>query len=255
VNQFVAVRRRASVVSAVVTLTATAALLSGLLAGRACAQTEPKPAEPVPAAAEKAAAPAGKPAKAPKAAKAPKPAKPPEPSLEQQRSVDGVYAKHSNWLSLRIGYAKRTGDLNGDGSVAYGVGYAHMMTNKYAFAAGLAHEIVGHFGSQIDEAVPFTAEFQRHYKWNSSVRPYLGLGGGFYFRKFYRTGGEYNTTTTGGPHVSHGFTSAIDQKHVLGLETRVARIQGRPGVVNPTFGPGQETETIWTVKLSWALVY
>jgi hypothetical protein len=81
------------------------------------------------------------------------------------------------------------------------------------------------------------------------------VGGGYYFRKYYRTGTEYNTTTAGGGHLSLGFTSQLDDRHVIGLETRVAWVQGRPGVTNPTFGPGTDTETLWTVKLTWALVY
>ena len=196
--------------------------------------------------------------RAPRAAKTPKVAqasKAPEKSLEEQKKEDGVYSKGSNWLSFRFGYAKRTGDLSGDGLVGYGVGYTHMMSRKYAFGAGVGHDVVGHFGSQIDVAVPFTAEFERYFKWHSSVQPYLGLGGGFYLRKNYRTGTDYNTRTTTGPHLSLGFTSALDARHVIGFETRMARIRGRPGLVNPTFGPDEKTETIWTAKISWALVY
>lgn len=252
-NQLVAIRRRRSAGTLIVAIVGTVALLTSLLPARARAQaaTAPapgaKPAEPPAKAAEAASKPA-QPAK-------PAQAKAPEPPLEQQRKVDGVYTKHSNWLSFRFGYAKRSGDLNGDGYVGYGIGYTRMINSKYAFAAGVGHDVVGHFGPQLDIAVPFAAEFQRHYKWNSSIRPFVGIGGGYYFRKFYRTGTDYNTTTTGGPHFSFGFTSAIDAKHVIGLETRVARIQGREGITNPTFGPGTAHETIWTIKLSWALVY
>ena len=197
------------------------------------------------------------PKKAPKAPKAPKVAKTKEPEkpYEEQKKEDGVYAKSSNWISFRFGYAKRSGDLTGDGLIGYGIGFQHMLSRKYAFAAGVGQDIVGHFGPELDEAVPFTAEFQRHYKWNTAVRPYVGLGGGFYLRKNYRTGGEYNTTTTGGPHLSLGFTSALDERHVIGFEVRVASLKGRSGIVNPTFGPDEGTETIWTAKVSWALVY
>jgi hypothetical protein len=289
VIQFVANLRRVSVAAAAV------ALLSALMPTSSRAQTDPQPAAPdttraqAGATAQPATQPAAKrPAKAARAPKArssakskpaaksmasdssavsaAKPAKPaktpkaakvkaPEKSLEQQKKEDGVYAKNSNWISLRFGYAKRTGDVNGDGLVGYGVGYQHMIDRRYAFAAGAGHDIVGHFAGRLDEAVPFTAEFQRHYNWKTSVRPYVGLGGGFYFRKAYRTGADYTTTTTGGPHLSVGFTSALDDRHVIGFETRVALLQGRAGVTNTTFGPGKDTETIWTAKVSWALVY
>jgi hypothetical protein len=251
VNEFVAIQRRVSAARAIVATVATVALLSGLTPAPARAQADTKPAAPAPATTAKPA----EAAKAAEPAAKPAPPKSPEPSPAAQQKVDGVYTKHSNWLSFRFGYAKRTGDLNGDGYVGYGIGYTRMISSKYAFAAGVGHDIVGHFGPQIDIAVPFVAEFQRHYKWNSSVRPFVGLGGGYYFRKYYRTGTEYNTTTTGGPHLSFGFTSALDAKHVIGLETRVARIGGRPGITNPTFGPEKDHETIWTIKVSWALVY
>jgi hypothetical protein len=201
---------------------------------------------------------AEKPAKKARPAKAPKAppvARAPEKSWEEQRKEDGIYAKRSNWISFRFGYAKRTGDVAGDGFVGYGVGYQRMLTRRYAFAATAGHDIVAHFQSQLDEAVPLTGEFQRHFKWSTALRPYVGLGGGYYLRKKYRTAGEYNTTTTGGGHVSLGFTSALDVNHVIGFETRVAWLQGRPGVVNPTFGPGEDTETLWTAKVIWGLVY
>ncbi len=240
------------------------ALLSGLMPAPSRAQSEARPVDA--AAADSTAAVAApsdttapatvtgkpaKPAKAPKVAKV----KPPQKSFEERKKEHGVHAAGSNWLSLRFGYAKRSGELSGQGLVGYGVAYQHMMTNKYAFAAGVGHDVVGHFGSQIDEAVPFTGEFQRHFRWQSAMRPYVGLGGGFYLRKQYRTGRDYTTTTTGGPHVSVGFISPLDDNHVIGFEARVARLRGSPGIVNPTFGPGEETETIWTAKLIWALVY
>lgn len=236
-NQFVATLRRMLAVLAAVSL------LSGLMPALSHAQADATPAAPP-------AAPS-KPAKAPKVKKV----KAPEPSLEEQKKADGVYAKGSNWMSMRFGWAKRTGELAGNGLVGYGLGYQHMMSRKFAFAAGVGHDVVGHFGPAIDEAVPFTAEIQRHFKWNTAVRPYVALGGGYYLRKNYRTAGEYTTTTTGGPHFSLGFTSALDGKHVIGLETRVAKLQGRAGIVNPTFGSSGDTETLWTLKASWALVY
>jgi hypothetical protein len=186
-----------------------------------------------------------------RAKKAKEPAKP----YEERRKEDGIYAQGANWLSLRFGYAKRTGDVTGEGLVGYGMAYQHMITRRVAFEAGAAHDIVGHFNGELDEVVPFTGEFQRHFHWNTAVRPYLGLGGGFYLHKSYRTGTDYTTTTSGGPHLSIGFSSQLDPDHVIGLVVRVATIQGRTGVVNPTFGPEKANETIWTAKISWGLAY
>jgi hypothetical protein len=196
----------------------------------------------------------------PKTSKAPKAAAaavaaPVGKSYEQRRKEDGVYAKGASWLGLRFGYANRTGELSGDGAIGYGISYTRMLSSRYAFSASINHDVVGHFAKQIDEAVPFTGEIQRVFKMGGEMRSYIGLGAGYYYRKYYRTAGEYNTTTEGGGHVSIGLTSQLDDKHVVGFETRVAWVQGRPGVTNPTFGPGEPTETIWTAKLTWALVY
>jgi hypothetical protein len=246
----------------VVAATAAFAWLSAASPAPARAQDKPPATPPAPAAAAPAPAKGSKAAKtskpkSPKTAKpkTAKPPKPPEPPMDERRKVDGVYAKGSNWLQLRFGYAKRTGDLSGDGFVGYGMAYQRMLSKKYAFAAGVDHDVVGHFAHQIDESVPFTGEFRRVFKWAGEMRPYLGVGGGYYFRKMYRTDGDYNTTVTGGGHVSFGLTSQLDDKHVIGFETRVAWLQGRKGIVNPTFGPGEDVETIWTAKLTWALAY
>lgn len=215
-------------------------------------------ASPGAAYAQSTTPPTAAPAAPAKAAKTPKVRKPKvakvEPSYAERRKADGVYAKGASWIGLRFGYANRNGDLSGDGSIGYGISWTRMLSKRSAFAASINHDIVGHFAKEIDEAVPMTAEFQRVFNWSSGMRPYLGFGAGFYYRKYYRTESEYNTTTTGGPHVSIGLTSQLDDKHVVGLETRVAWLKGRPGVVNPTFGPGEETETMWTVKLTWAVV-
>ena len=217
------------------------------------------PATPAPAATSTSS---GKSAKSSsKSSKAPKVSKPKAPkaaaaaAVAPKRKEDGVYAKGANWLGLRFGYANRTGETSGDGFIGYGMSYTRMLSNHYAFAAGINHDIVGHFADQIDVSVPFTGEFQRVFKMGSEMRPYIGLGGGYYFRKYYRTGTEYNTTTAGGGHVSIGLTSQLDDKHVVGFETRVAWVSSRPGITNPTFGTSTSTETIWTAKLTWALVY
>ncbi len=189
--------------------------------------------------------------KAPKVAKA----KPPGKPYAERRQEDGVYAAGANWLSLRFGYAKRAEDFSGQGLVGYGMGYQRMLTRRWAFAAGAGHDVVGHYGSQLDVAVPFTGEFQRHFAWKSAARPYLGLGGGYYLRKTYRTGGTEAMLPTGGAHASLGLLSPVTDRHVVGLETRMAFLKGRPDSVDPTFGHGVGTETLWSVKVSWALVY
>ena len=231
-------RRTASAVAAVALLSAP---------WTAHAQTEGTPVAP----ADTAAVPAPSTGETPKAKKI----KTPEKPYAQRWAEDGIHAKGANWISLRLGYAKRVGDHTGQGLVGYGVGWQHMLNPRWAFAAGVGHDVVGHFQSHVDVAVPFTAEFQRHFGWKSSARPYIGLGGGYYFRKYYRTGTDYNTQTSGGMHVSVGIASRVGDHNALGIEARGARLKSKAGVTNPTFGTSEDSETLWTVKGTWSLVY
>ena len=195
-----------------------------------------------------------------KAEKAPKPAKvkktkPAEKSWEEQKKADGVWAKRTNWLSFGAGYAKRTGDISGDGLGGYGIGYRHMMSRKYSFDAAISHDILGHLGAHYDIAVPFTVGLTRHFKWNTPLRPFFGMGGGYYYRKMYRTPPDYNSAPVSGFYAAVGANSPLESGHVLGFETRMSIVDGRDGVVNPVFGPAGKSETLWTIKLNWALAY
>ena len=193
-----------------------------------------------------------------KAAKAPKASKPkaPKKSYAEQKAENGVYTRGTNWLSGRFGWSKRAGRFYGDGLVGYGLQYTRMLDNRYAVAFGVDRDVVGQFGRQIDESVPFTVEFQRHFRWRTAVRPFVGVGAGYYVRKYYRTGDDYSSFTTVGQHLSFGFTSALDDRHVIGVEARVAQLKGRgPSVTNVTFGPSGHTDLIWTIKATYSLAY
>jgi hypothetical protein len=200
-----------------------------------------------------AAAPKGpKPEAAPRVAKV----RPPEKSYAERRAEDGPWAKGANWLVFGAGYARAGGQDAGDGLGGYGIGYEHMLSNKWSFGARIHHDVLGHLGKSYEVAVPFTAEFVRHYKWKTVMRPFLGLGGGYYFHKYYRTGADYTGAPGSGYHVTLGTDLPIDDRHLLGLETRIGIVKGRGDqVVNPVFGPEANSLTIWSVKLNWALVY
>ena len=187
-----------------------------------------------------------------------KPAKPVkvEKSYEERRAEDGPWAKGANWLQFGAGYARSGGKNAGDALGGYGVAYHHMLSNKWSFGAAIRHEILGHLGPSYEMSVPFTAEFVRHYKWRTVMRPYLGLGGGYYFHKYYRTGADYTGAPGGGWHMCAGTNLPIDDRHMLGLDARVGFVAGRGGtVVNPVFGPEADTQTQWSIKVNWALVH
>jgi outer membrane protein W len=196
-------------------------------------------------------------AKAAKVAKAEKarPAKAPEKSPEEQRKADGIWAKRTNWLSLRAGYAKSTVDNSGDGLVGYGFGYQHMLSRKWSLGGGVQHDLLGRLGSSTEISVPFTLELARHYKWNTAIRPYLGVGGGYYFHKYYRT--PYNDTGAPGSgyYVTVGANMPLSDRSVLGLDARTSFVDGRNGAVNSVFGAEKASQRLWSVKLTWGIVY
>ena len=201
-----------------------------------------------------------KPAAAPKPAKVktPKPPKPPKPaekSYAELRAIDGPWAKRANWISFGAGYAKAKTKTAGDGLVGYGISYDRMLTNKWSLGASVNHDLVGHYYRATEVVVPFTVDVTRHLKWKTALRPYVGLGAGYYFHKYYRTEYDYTGAPGAGWHLSIGANLPLDDRHVLGLDTRVSSFAGRDGVSNPVFGPEEANETTWTVKLNWALVY
>lgn len=203
-------------------------------------------------------APASTPAatpKTPKPARTPRPPKPPEKSMEEQRAEDGLWAKHTSWLSLRAGYAKASGEFAGDGLVGYGIAYQHMLTRHYAIGGSVQHDLLGHLGSSYEVSVPFALELTRHFRWKTQMRPYVGLGGGYYFHKYYRTASNYTGSPGRGVYVNLGTNVPLDSRHLLGLDTRVSFVQTTEGVVNPVFGAQKSSETLWSVKLNWAFGY
>jgi len=230
-------------------------VVAGMIAAGAALAQGPPPAaaaKPDSAAAKPAAAPAATPAVAPA-----KPVKltPIKKPFAERRILDGPWAEDANWLSFMAGYARAGGANAGDAMGGYGMGFTHMINTKWSFGAQIRHEVLGHIGSSYEMSVPMTAEFSRHFKWKTVVRPYLGLGGGYYFHKYYRTEADYTGSPGGGWHMAFGMNLPIDDRHVLGFDSRVGFVKGRgENVVNPVFGPEAETMKQWSVKVVWAVV-
>lgn len=191
-------------------------------------------------------------------AEAAKPAKPAkvEKSYEERRAADGPWAKGADWMLFGAGYARAGGKNAGDGLGGYGIGYRHMLSDKWSFGAAISHEILGHLGPSYEISVPFTAEFVRHFKWKTVMRPYLGVGGGYYFHKYYRTASDDTGAPGAGWHLCVGTNLPIDDRHVIGVDARGGFVDGRgETVVNPVFGPETASMTQWSIKLNWAMVH
>lgn len=200
---------------------------------------------------------APKPAANTQAVKPPKvkKAKPVEKSWEEQKKEDGHWAKRTNWISFRAGYAKATGKFTGHAVGGYGVAFQRMTSRKWSLGGSISHDVLGHLGNAYEIAVPMTLELSRHSSWKTAFRPYIGVGAGYYFHKYYRTAGDYTGAPALGYSLAFGGNTPLDDKHLLGIDARVHFMRGRDGVVNPVFGPEEGTETLWTVKLNWAMAY
>ena len=193
-------------------------------------------------------------AKKPKVAKVKK-AKPVEKSIEEQKKEDGLWAKRTNWLSLRAGYAKAASKNSGDAVGGYGLAYQRMLNRNWSFGASVSHDVLGHLANSYEIAVPMTVELDRHFRWKTAFHPYIGAGAGYYFHKYYRTNSDYTGAPAAGYSLAFGGNVPLDDKHLIGIDTRVHFLGGRDGVVNTVFGPEQSNETLWTVKLNWAMGY
>lgn len=222
------------------TLAAAAAVIL-TLAAPVSAQTAAKPDT----AKAKAAA---RPAKAPKAKK-------PALTREEDLKKNGVWAKGGNWISLRAGYAKLTTPTGANGFVGYGMAYQRNLTSRYGLQASVHHEILGAQNISKEISVPMTVGFVRHLDWKTALRPYVGVGGGYYFRKYYRSGADYGGAPSSGWYLNGGWNLPIADRKLLGMDARISFVDGRAGVRNPVFGSENESETQWSVKLNWALAY
>jgi hypothetical protein len=170
------------------------------------------------------------------------------------RAADEQWNKGSRWLSLRAGYAKSTEERAPNGNIGYGFGYTQFLSRKWAVSAFVHHEVLGRYGHAAQFEVPFTAELTRHFRWKTPLRPYLGMGGGAFYHKTYRTG-EDTGSFHNGFYFTGGFNTTLDARHLLGVDTRVAFVDGDENISDPVFGPGHSNSVHWSVKLNWALAY
>jgi hypothetical protein len=160
------------------------------------------------------------------------------------------WAKGTQWVSMRAGYAKSAAKGSGNALGGYGFGYTRFYTPKWAFGAHVHHEVLGRFGGAAEVEVPFTVEVMRHFKWSTPLRPYLGLGTGAFFHKTYRTGDD-ETSVRKGIYVGGGVNAPIDARSLLGLDVR-AIDEFDAKSTNPVFPLESSSALHWSIKLNYA---
>jgi len=170
------------------------------------------------------------------------------------------WSKHSQWGSVRFGYAKSTAEGSADGNLGCGVGFTRFWNSRWATGAFVHWELLGRYGGAAEIEIPWTLELTRHFKWNTSLRPYLGVGGGVFYHKFYRTGEDEASLRPGGYLVGGG-NMPINDRSLLGVDVR-AILEAEEASTNRIFGvvtdgspPEVKQGARWSVKVSYAWVY
>ena len=167
---------------------------------------------------------------------------------------DAAWAKGSQWLALRAGYAKSTAEGAGDGMVGYGFGYRRFLSRKWALGMYVHHDLVGRFGAASEIEVPMTLEIARHFNWKTPLHPYLGLGGGTFYHKHYRTGADRSELQPGG-YLTLGADTPIARGRALGFDVRMAVVKQDKNSVDPVFGREKANAVHWSIKLNYAVAY
>ncbi len=78
------------------------------------------------------------------------------------------WSKHSQWWSVRGGYAKSTAEGSADGSLGFGIGYTRFWSSQWAGGAYGHVELLGRYRGAAEIEIPWTLELARHFKWNTS---------------------------------------------------------------------------------------
>jgi len=205
------------------------------------------------------------------------------PSLRSRASSSSAaapnpWAPGTQWLTLRAGYAKSTTEGAADGGAGYGFGYSRQLRpvkvnfrrlhwtlfRRWALGGYVHYEVLGRFRGAAEIEAPASLEMVRQFRWSAQMRPYLGFGGGPFYRKGYRTGEDFRDVTFG-KYVTFGANVPISNRHLVGVDFRFIRLDASNIPANPVFGMGSaklhdgiaeaEDGTHWSVKLSYSLAY
>lgn len=156
------------------------------------------------------------------------------------------------WITLRAGYAKSALENAADGNVGAGFGFSRIGKSLWSLGVSAHFDLLGRFGSAAEIEVPMTFEIARHYGWNTGIRPYLGVGGGAFFYKTYRTGDDVAEVRPGFLLLG-GMNAPVAENTLVGFDIRVA-FQGAAGTRNPVFASKDEDVAHWSVKLTYSRV-
>jgi hypothetical protein len=203
-------------------------------------------------------------------------------AADSPAAAGDILKRGSQWMSVRAGYAKVSGDFAPSGLLGGGFGYRQFVLDKWSVGAFAHYELLGRFGDAAEIAVPLTLEVLRHSRWGAAVYPYAGIGAGAFYHKRYRTGADESGFTPG-RYLTCGVHFPVRKQGLLGFDVRMATVEKLDA--NPAFpgpdgsrhklddllvdlkGPSSpempllfaqtepKSRTLWSLKLDYSITY
>ena len=173
------------------------------------------------------------------------PPKPPDPLVPWRRG--------KLWVSLRAGGARSTGNGAANGSFGGGLAISKMIFERFSVGLVGHGDLLGKFGGAAEIEYPMTVEALYHVGWKTQAHPYLGLGAGAFYHKFFRTGQD-GTAVRGGFYYVGGVNAPVSSRAVIGVDGRLAIVSGK-AVDNPVFGHQQGRLVHLSLKLAYGLAF
>jgi len=194
-----------------------------------------------------------------------------------------ILKRGSQWMSVRVGYAKASGRAAPNGLVGGGFGYRRFVLDKWSVGGFAHYEQLGRFEDATEVEVPLTLELIRHSRWGAAVYPYAGFGAGAFYHKRSRTAVIDESGFTPGRYLALGMDIPVRKQALLGLDVRMARVD-KPDANPPFPGPdgdrarlddllgdlrgpsspdmpllfaqtASKSRTLWSVKLGYTITY
>ena len=164
------------------------------------------------------------------------------------------WQKGARWASFRVGYAKSLEGGAPNAMGGYGFGLSRMLSDRVALGFFLHHELLGKMSGAAQIEIPITAEYAFNLKWNTALRPYVGVGVGAFYHKIYRSGAD-RTELQPGAIFKLGADTALDANNVLGVDARLAAVSSDDETVDPVFGKSKPNSLRWSIKLNYSRTF
>jgi hypothetical protein len=166
------------------------------------------------------------------------------------RAADDAWSDDVRWISVRAGSARSGARFAPEGGFGYGFGYTWFLAKEVSWSANVQHDLLGRVAGAAEIEVPITVEFDKHFAFSATARPYLGGGWGAIYHKTYRTGLD----TSGfrqGIYLATGANAALNASSLIGVDFRIMLEQDTRSI-NPSFPDVHASDTRWSLKLSYS---